>query len=72
MATNDLASRVLDAVRGDNEAIKKISEALVSGDAAVITQVFSEVAKIEISDEEAQEVVADLGPDPQKAVGYAT
>ncbi len=72
MATNDLASRVLDAVRGDNEAIQKVSEALVSGDAAKIKRVFSEVAKVEITDEEAAQVVADLGPDPQKAVGYAT
>jgi len=72
MATTDLASRVLAAVQGDDEAIKKISAALVSGDPAEIKRVFSEVAKIEVTDEEALEVVKDLGADPQKAVGYAT
>jgi predicted metal-binding transcription factor (methanogenesis marker protein 9) len=63
---------VLAAVQGDDEAIKKVSEALVSGDAAEIRRTFSEVAKAEITEEQAQDVVNDLGPDPAKAVGYAT
>ena len=72
MAISDLAGRVLAAVQGDDEAVKKLSEALVSGDPGVIKQVFSEVAKIDITDEEAAGVVSELGADPQKAVGYAT
>jgi acylphosphatase len=72
MTASDLAGRVLAAVQGDDDAIKKLSEALVSGDPAEIKRVCAEVAKIEISDAEAQEIVRDLGADPQKAVGYAT
>ena len=72
MAIDDLTNRVLAAVQGDDDAIKKLSEALVSGDPAAVKRVFSEVAKVEITDEQAAEIVADLGPDPHKAVGYAT
>lgn len=72
MTATELASRVLAAVQGDDDAIKKLSAALVSGDPAEIKRVCAEVAKIEITDAEAAEVVRELGADPQKAVGYAT
>ena len=72
MAISDLASRVLEAVQGDDEAVKQLSEALVSGNATEIKRVFLAVAKIDITDAEAADVVSELGADPKKAVGYAT
>jgi hypothetical protein len=72
MLVNDLASRVLNAIKGDREAIKKVSEALVSRDPALLQRVLSEVASVDITLEEAQEVVRGVGSDAEKVVAYWT
>jgi hypothetical protein len=72
MAVNDLITQVLTAIKGDAEAIKKISEALVSRDPARIQQTIKLVAKVDITDDEAQEIVTHLGADTQQALAYIT
>ena len=72
MALNDFATRILNATRGDKEAIKKISEALVSGDAARIKQVLADVAKVEVTEGEVQEMLATLRSEPEQAAAYNT
>jgi hypothetical protein len=72
MALNDFANRILNAVQGDKEAIKKISEALVSGDVARIRQVLADVAKIEVTEAEVQEMLATLRSEPEQAAAYNT
>jgi len=73
MAKNDeLAKKVLAAVKGDNEAIKKLSDALVSRDTAKIKDMFSQVAGVQLSDEEAASIISELGSNPEEAVAYWT
>lgn len=72
MALNDLAHRVLEKVQGDKEAIKKLSEALVSRDPVRIRNVFSTVAKVDLSEQEVLGILGELGSDPERAVAYVT
>jgi hypothetical protein len=72
MALNDFANRILNATQGDKEAIKKISEALVSGDAPRIRQVLADVAKIEVTEAEVQEMLTTLRQEPEQAAAYNT
>jgi len=70
MAPDDFANLILKAVGNDKSAIKKVSEALVSGDVAKIREVLSELS-VEISEEDAMSLVKQLGPDPKQAVDQA-
>ena len=72
MSLDDLANRVLSAVKGDKDAIKQISEALVSRDPGEIKRVFSEVAKVELSPEELQMLVNELETNPSRIAAYPT
>jgi hypothetical protein len=72
MSLDDLANRVLSAVKGDKEAIKQISEALVGRDPEEIKRVFSEVAKVELSPEELQMLVNELETNPSRIAAYPT
>lgn len=72
MSLDDLANRVLSAVKGDKAAIKQISEALVSRDPEEIKRVFSEVAKVELSPEELQMLVNELETNPSRIAAYPT
>ena len=72
MSLDDLANRVLSAVKGDKEAIKQISEALVSRDPEEIKRVFSDVAKVELSPEELQMLVNELETNPSRIAAYPT
>jgi hypothetical protein len=70
MDLKDLASRVLQAVSGNNEAIKKLSEALVSRDPARIKKDFSEIANVQLTDEEVSGMLDELPSDPTRVVAY--
>ncbi len=72
MALNELVNRVLQAVQGDKEAIRKLSTAIVSRDPAEIRRVFLDVAKVDLSIGEIQSMLGELGPDPEKALAYST
>jgi hypothetical protein len=72
MLVNDLASRVLNAIKGDKEAIKRVSEALVSRNPAELRRVLSQVANVDITHAEAEEVVRGVGSDAEKVVAYWT
>ncbi len=73
MAKNDeLAKKVLAAIKGDNEAIKKISNALVSRDEAQIKGAFKQVAGVDLSDDDVKGVISELGSNPEEAVAYFT
>lgn len=60
MRGNDLATKVLEAVNGNPEAIQKISDALASGDPNTIQSALSTHAGIEITSEEALEVAQTI------------
>jgi hypothetical protein len=72
MSLNDLADRVLKAIKGDKEAIKKISEALAGRDPARIKQVIEEVAKIDMTPEEVAMLMGELKSNPTQIAGYST
>jgi predicted metal-binding transcription factor (methanogenesis marker protein 9) len=67
---NDVAKRIMEAVQGDQKAIKAVSEALVSGDPAKIRSVVSTVAKVDLTDEEFNAVTEELRSDPQQNAAY--
>lgn len=68
----ELVHRVLAGVQGDEAAIKKLSDAIVTRDPEEIRRVLSNVAKVDITAEESRQLVDELGPEPMQAVGYAT
>lgn len=69
---DELASKLIDAVKGNPEAVKKVSDALVTGDPAQIKSVFSSVAGEDISDDDAQIIVGELGSNRHEAVANYT
>jgi hypothetical protein len=72
MSLNDLANRVLQAVKGDKAAIKKISEALASRDPEQIKQAFSQVAGLELSGEELELLDRELKSNPTHIAAHPT
>jgi hypothetical protein len=72
MRGNDLATRVLQAVDGNPEAIKQISDALASGDPTAIQAALSTYAGMEISTEEAQEIAETIKASPSQPAAYQT
>lgn len=69
MADKELVTRVLNAVRGDNEKIRRISEALLSHDEARIKQVFSQVASVQLSDDQVRQIARDYSTPERIAAG---
>ena len=72
LTKDELAKKVLDAVKGDPEAIKAVSTALVSRDPKQIHEVFQRVAKIDLSREEIEMILREMGSSSEAAVAYAT
>jgi hypothetical protein len=59
MEKNEVAKRVLEAVRGNDAAIQEISRALLSKDAAQIKRTFSQVAGVDLTDEQVETLIQD-------------
>jgi hypothetical protein len=73
LTKDELAKRVLDAVKGDPEAVKDVSGALVSRDPERIKQSIARVAGIHLTDEELKMILGELGTNPEQAVvAYST
>ena len=73
LTKDELAKKVLDAVRGDPEAVKAVSGALVSRDPEQIRRVLARVAGIHLSEQELEMIVKELGSNPEQAVvAYST
>lgn len=72
MSLNDLANRILNAIKGDKTATKRISEALASKDPQEIKKTVSEVAGIEVTAEELDMLVSELESNPTKIAAWPT
>lgn len=72
LTKDELAKKVLDAVKGDPAAVKEVSTALVSRDPAKIREVFSRVAKVHLGDNEIEMILQELGASSEQAVAYLT
>ena len=73
LTKDELAKKVLDAVKGDPEAVKEVSAALVSRDPARIKRVIARVSGINLLDEEVKMILDELGSNPEQAVvAYST
>jgi len=72
LTKDELAKKVLDAVKGDPKAIKEVSGALVSRDPQQIREVFSRVAKIDLHEHEIELMLRELGSSSEQAVAYIT
>jgi hypothetical protein len=72
LTKDELAKKVLDAVKGNPEAIKEVSGALVSRDPERIHEVFLRVAKIDLGPEEIDMILRELGSSSEQAVAYVT
>lgn len=68
LTKDELAQKVLKAVKGNAEAVKTISSALVSQDKGRISGAISQAAGIHLSDEELEMIVRELGTNPEQAV----
>jgi hypothetical protein len=67
MTHDELARRVLDAVRGDNARIQQVSAALLSQDEERIKRTFAEVAGVQLTDEQVRSVMAEASTPEQVA-----
>ena len=72
LTKDELAKRVLDAVKGDPDVVKEVSGALVSRDPQRIREVFSRVAKIDLTQAEIDMILKELGSSSEQAVAYLT
>jgi hypothetical protein len=68
LTKDELAQKVLKAVKGDPAAVKTVSSALVSRDKARIAGAISQVAGIQLTDDELEMVLRELGSNPEQAV----
>lgn len=68
LTKDELAQKVLKAVKGNAEAVKTVSSALVSQDKARIAGTISKVAGIHLNDEELDMILRELGSNPEQAV----
>lgn len=68
LTKDELAHKVLKAVKGNAEAVKTVSSALVSQDKDRIAGAISQVAGIHLSNEELEMIVRELGTNPEQAV----
>jgi len=72
MRDDDLATKVINAVQGNPEATKQISDALASGDPALIQEAIGKYAGIDISPEEAQTIADQVKANPSQPAAYMT
>lgn len=72
MPIDELAAKVIQAIQGNPDAVKAISEALASGDPAAIRGAISSHAGIEISEAEAQAIADQVRANPSAAAAYNT
>lgn len=72
MLGDELAARVIAAVQNKPEAVKKISDALASGNAIVLKDAIEKYAGIDISTEEAQAIADQVKANPSQAAAYNT
>ncbi len=72
MPIDDLATRVINAIQGNPEAVKQISDALASGDPAVIRDAIKAHAGIEITTDEGQAIASQIQANPAAAAAYNT
>ena len=72
MSLNDVANRILDAIKGDKMATMRISEALASKDPEVLRKTISEVTGIELTAEELDTLVREIESNPSKIAAFPT
>ena len=61
MEKKELIEQVLTKVRGNDEAIQKISTALMSHDETKVKQVFHDVAGVDLTDSDLQTILYEYG-----------
>ena len=72
MNIDELAAQVIQAIQGKPDAVKAISDALASGDAARIRESIQEYAGIQLSMDEAQQVSNHVQANPAAPAAYFT
>jgi len=73
LTKDELAKKVLHAVKGDAEAVKAVSSALISGNRDQIRSTLARVAGVHLLDEELDMILRELGANPAQAVvAYST
>jgi hypothetical protein len=72
MRGNDLATRVINGIQGNPEAVKAVADALAGGDPAAIQEAISKHAGVEISAEEAQTIAEQVKANPSQPAAYGT
>lgn len=70
MSLNDIANRILDAIKGDKAATKRISEALASKDPEEIRRTVLEVGGIELTAEELDTLVREVESNPSRIAAF--
>jgi len=71
-AADDLATRVITAIQGNPEAVKKVSDALAARDPVAIRDAVAEGAGIQLSDEEVQRIIDMVNANPSQPAAYFT
>jgi len=64
---NEMARRVLDAVRGNDAALQQVSKALLSQDEEQIRTAFAQVAGVQLTDEQVQTLVENYSSEDKLA-----
>ena len=72
MNIDELAAQVIQAIQGKPDAVKAISDALASGDAALIRQAIQDHAGIQLSMDEAQQICNHVQANPAAPAAYWT
>ena len=72
MSADELANRVIAAIQGNPEAVKKVSDALATRDPVAIRTAIAEGAGIQLSDEEVQRIIDMVNANPSLPAAYTT
>lgn len=72
MRSDDLATRVINAIQGKPEAIKALADALAAGDGLAIKEAIATHAGIDVSAEEAQSIADQVKANPSQPAAYGT
>lgn len=72
MNPNELAEKVIQAIQGKPEAVKAISDALAAGDPDRIREAIAQHAGIQISNDDAQMISAQIQANPSQPASYWT
>lgn len=72
MSQDPIVQRVLEAVQGKPDAIRRLSDALVSRDPARLREAVSSTAEVPLTDADAQALLASMPADDQQALAYFT